>query len=157
MKLGEIYRIYFNSNGKNVVETINNSSHLIYRVPWYSILPDKYKRFHCEVVFKTDTLINAQYVNAKDSGFVIMDGLRINGFDGVNNSSNIISYFYLKTFLKDTSTVAYTNEGYINKFTMSYPTTDLLSVRFKDLVNDDYLDDMAPYLLTLIIQGIEEE
>ena len=48
---GERFLILFNSQGSNVVDN-SNLNNVVYNVNWGAFLPQKYKKFRCQFVFK---------------------------------------------------------------------------------------------------------
>ena len=50
--MGEIYQVIFKSQGKNIINNTNLNS-VTYNVNWISILGNKYKKFKCSFIFKS--------------------------------------------------------------------------------------------------------
>jgi len=82
---GERFLILFNSQGSNVIDN-SNLNQVLYNVNWGSFLPKKYKRFHCQYVFKSINY-NGAILNA--NGLVSMNLGRVNVFDGNSQTYNL--------------------------------------------------------------------
>jgi len=154
MKLGDTYTVLFNSFAKNALILVN-SAYITYEVNWKSILPEKYKNFQCKVSFKSDSLDANQFNNLIETGYVTMDFAKTNVYDGNNVNSNVVAFFFPREYVP--TTVCYTNADFTDlQFTIQYPTSNIITIRHKEIDNDKYLDDMPNYLLVMTLQGIEE-
>ena len=51
--MSESLTVIFNSQGANVIANGANNTSITYPVNWTAFLPLKYKRFHCQFVFKS--------------------------------------------------------------------------------------------------------
>ena len=78
------YTIIFNSQGNNVTLGATNAT-ATYNVNWSSILDSKYKRFHCQFVFKSLTTSDFR----TDNAFVNMNFGTMKIFDGLSMTNNV--------------------------------------------------------------------
>ena len=82
---GERFLILFNSQGSNVIDN-SNLNQVLYNVNWGAFLPKKYKRFHCQFVFKSINY-NGAILNA--NGLVSINLGKVNVFDGNSETKNL--------------------------------------------------------------------
>ena len=82
---GEKFSILFNSQGSNVVDN-SNLNQVVYNVNWGSLLPKKYKRFHCNYIFKSINYNGALLIS---NGLVSMNLGKVNVYDGNSQSYNL--------------------------------------------------------------------
>jgi hypothetical protein len=64
--MAEAFQLIFNSQGSNVLNYGTRAS-VTYNVNWGAFLPKKYKKFHCQFVFKSMNFAG----NLTDNGFVL--------------------------------------------------------------------------------------
>ena len=146
----ESYQIIFNSQGTNVLNR-TDLNNVVYNVNWAAFLPQKYKRFKCQFVFKSAYFAG----DLEDTGFVNIDFGRVDIYDGQQMTQNIgmiqpqINYGVAITSFYN-ATVNDNIEFYCN-----YPTSSSVLVKLKRFNGTTNLPDMPEYVLTLSFTGIE--
>ena len=148
--MSEAFQVIFNSQGANVVNNTSLNA-VVYNVNWGAFLPKKYKKFHCQFVFKSQNY-NGALVN---NGFVNMNLGRVSVFDGQQMSTNlgIIYPQYLTT-----AAVSYytsTNNDN-NDFWIDYPINNTITVTLNTFAGAP-MGNMAHYVIMLNLIGIEDD
>jgi len=148
--MGEIFQVYFNSRGSNVISNASRNA-VVYNVNWKAILGDKYQRFKCIVHFKSEKFVGS----LEDVGFISMMIGKTNNFDGLQQSNNI-GIIYPMYYNGGTTTSYYScNASDNNPFMMNYPTFNNVTVILKDFDQTTDMDSMPHYTLMLSLEGIE--
>ena len=153
--MGERFLVLFNSQGKNVINS-SDLNFVQYDVNWGSFLPKKYKRFHCQFIFKS--LNTATVLSA--NGLIGLNLGKVNCFDGNSMTTNLgivypvingANYFYSST----------NNDN--NDFYIDYPVNNQITLTLKQF--DNYssllgsggnLKTTLHYVLYLSLEGVEE-
>jgi hypothetical protein len=152
--MGERFLVLFNSQGNNVINN-TNLNYVQYNMNWGSFLPKKYKRFHCQFIFKSVNTTTAITANA----LIGMNLGKVNCFDGNSMTSNLgicypvingTNYFYSST----------NNDN--NDFYIDYPVNNQITLTLKQFDNvsnllSGGLASNLHYVLYLSLQGVEEE
>ncbi len=148
----ESFLVLFNSQGSNVIDNTNKNK-VIYEVDWEAFLPKKFKKFHCQFVFKsanTGTQLTS-------NGFVNMNLGKMNTSDGNSQTSNLgiiypaacgSQYYYCST----------NNDN--NDFWISYPTNRQVTINLIQFDGTAFYAAAAPnlhYSLFLSLTGIPDE
>jgi hypothetical protein len=148
--MGELFQVIFNSQGSNVISNASKAA-VVYNVNWKAILGDKYKKFKCNINFKSEKVVGA----LEDVGFISMNIGKINTFDGLQQSNNI-GIIYPYYYNGGTTTSIYTcNATDNNAFYINYPTFNNVTVLLKDFNGTGDTDSMPHYVLMLSLEGIE--
>jgi len=145
----ESFQVIFNSQGTNVINNANRNA-VVYNVNWTSFLPKKYKKFHCQFVFKSQNFAGA----LTDNGFVYMNMGRISVFDGLqmSNSLGIIYPVYLSanvSFYNSTN-----NDN--NDFWIDYPINNQITITLNTFAGNA-MGNMPHYTLMLNLIGVDDE
>lgn len=145
----ESFQVIFNSQGTNVINNANRNA-VVYNVNWTSFLPKKYKKFHCQFVFKSQNFAGA----LTDNGFVNMNMGRISVFDGLqmSNSLGIIYPVYLSanvSFYNSTN-----NDN--NDFWIDYPINNQITITLNTFAGNA-MGNMPHYTLMLNLIGVDDE
>ena len=148
--MSEAFQVIFNSQGANVVNNTSLNA-VVYNVNWGAFLPKKYKKFHCQFVFKSQNYNGA----LTNNGFVNINMGRVSVFDGQQMSTNlgIIYPQYLTT-----AAVSYytsTNNDN-NDFWIDYPIQTAITITLKTFAGGN-MANMQHYCLYLSLQGIPDE
>ena len=139
--MGEIFQVIFNSQGSNVITNTNKAA-VVYNVNWKAILGDKYLKFKCNVVFRSEKVVG-------------MNIGKTNNFDDLQQSNNI-GIIYPYYYNGGTTTSIYTcNVNDNNTFYMNYPTFNNVTVLLKDFNGTGDTDSMPHYVMMLSLEGIE--
>ncbi len=145
----ESFLVLFNSQGSNVIDNTNKNK-VIYEVDWEAFLPKKFKKFHCQFVFKSMNS-GTQLTN---NGFVNMNLGKMNTSDGNSQTSNLgiiypavcnNQYYYCST----------NNDN--NDFWISYPTNRQVTIILNQFDNTTAMANMPHYCLYLSLIGIPDE
>lgn len=146
--MSESFLVLFNSQGTNVI-TNTNRNQVVYEVDWESFLPRKFKKFHCQFVFKsmnTGTQLTS-------NGFVNMNLGKMNTSDGNSQTSNLgiiypsvcnNQYFYTST----------NNDN--NDFWINYPSNRIVTITLNQFDNTTAMANMPHYCLYLSLIGIPD-
>jgi hypothetical protein len=148
--MGEIFQIIFNSQGSNVISNASRNA-VVYNVNWKAILGDKYKKFKCNIAFKSEKVTGELY----DVGFISMNIGKTNNFDGLQQTNNmgiIYPYYYNASVAMSIYTCNATDN---NPFYIYYPTFNNVTVLLKDFNGTGDIDSMPHYVLMLSLEGIE--
>ena len=144
----ETYQIIFNSQGKNVLNNTNLNS-VVYSVNWAAFLPQKYKKFKGQFIFKSEDYDGGLTANC----FVGLNMGRMEIYDGQQMTTNIgvisHSYYFDLNVSYFTATVNDNMDFYCD-----YPNNSTVTVSLKSLAGVA-LDQMCHYVLTLSLTGIE--
>ena len=152
---GESYLLILNSQGSNVLDNTNRNG-VLYDVNWSTFLPKKYKKFHCQFVFKSQTYINAtaSVDQLTNNGFLNLNCGRKNIYDGSQMSNNIgiICPVVLNPYNSFYSSTNSDN----NEFWMDYPTSNQITVNLNTF-SGTAMANMPHYCIYLSLVGIPEE
>ena len=147
--MSEAFQVIFNSQGSNVINNTNLNA-VQYNVNWTAFLPLKYKKFHCQFIFKSVNYNGA----LTDNGFVNMNIGRVNIFDGNSMSYNmgIIYPVYLSanvSFYNSTN-----NDN--NDFWIDYPVNNTVTITLLNFAGNN-IGNMPHYCLMLNLIGIKDD
>lgn len=142
------YTIIFNSRGSNATVNTANSS-VSYNVNWSAILDAKYKRFHCQFVFKSENTPNIYSTN----GFVNMNFGTTKIFDGLQMTQNIgiiypVAFNTNYTFWNSTN-----NDN--NDFYINYPNNNNVTINLNSF-SGTAIANMPNYVIILSLKGIDD-
>ena len=115
------YTIIFNTQGSNVILGSTNATATL-NVNWSAILDPKYKRFHCQFVFKSLTTSDFR----TDNAFVNMNFGTKKIFDGLSATDNI-GIVYPVSLSTSQSFYSSTNNDN-NDFYINYPTSNNVTI-----------------------------
>jgi hypothetical protein len=145
----ETYNVIFCSRNSNVVGGVANLNGVVYNVNWDSILPrDKYKRFVCNFVFKSENYVG----NLTNNGYVNVNFGKVNCYDGVSNVGNI-GIIYPVSLVANSSFYNSTNNDN-NAFYCNYPASNLVTITLNNLAGG-VMANMPHYVLIINFQGVE--
>jgi hypothetical protein len=150
----ESFTVIFNSQGSNVIVNpggLNTS--ITYMVNWSAFLPEKYKRFQCQFVFKSQNYAAALLTNV---GFVNMNLGKVNIFDGSSQSQNLGMIFPVITNATAGAFASYysANNSENNDFWITYPANQQITINLNTFAGAA-MANMQPYTLMLRMEGIE--
>ena len=172
--MAESYLVVFNSQGSNALVVNNNRNSVVYNVNWGSFLPKKFKKFHCQFIFKSANFSsNAQNPTIlSDNGFVNINLGKINCNDGQGQTNNIgIVYPVLEYFTQgvpngNTNPYVYTNSTAVsyysstnndnNDFWINYPTNQQVTITLNTFAGTA-MANMPHYVLYLSLMGIPDD
>jgi hypothetical protein len=142
------YTFIFCSRNSNA-NVITANSVVQYNVNWNSILNTKYKRFHCQFIFKSENSASA----LTSTGFVNMDFGTKKIYDGQCMTNNIgiiypVAFNGTNTFYNSTN-----NDN--NDFFIDFPTNNIVTININDF-NGVNIANIPHYALILSLQGIED-
>jgi len=143
------YTIIFCSRNSNA--TINNgiAQSVTYAINWNALLDSKYKRFHCQFVFKSEN--NASVIT--QNGFVNMNFGNVKIYDGQSMSQNLgiiypIAFNGTNTFLNSTN-----NDN--NDFFIDFPNNTNVTVNINTFAGVA-MATVPHYALIMTLEGIED-
>ena len=144
----EIFSIVFCSRNSNVIDSTNINA-VKYNVNWPVILPKKYKKFHCQFIFKSENTGTALTSN----GFVGMDFGRVNVYDGLQNNNRMLGIVYpvncgAQYFYNSTN-----NDN--NDFFVNYPVNYTVTVTLNTFAGAS-ITNMQHYCLILNMIGVDD-
>ena len=147
--MSESFLVVFNSQGSNVID--NSSKNAVqYNVNWGAFLPKKYKKFHCQFIFKSQNYQG----NLTDNGFVSMNIGHVNVFDGLQMTNNI-GIVYPVNLTNNSSFYNSTNNDN-NDFWIDYPIQTAITITLNKF-GGGVMANMQHYCLYLSLQGIPDE
>ena len=146
----EIFQIIFNSQGSNVlspVATAANRASITYNVNWRALIPSKYNKFNCQVVFTSIRFAGLLV----DNGFLSIDLGRTNVYDGLQQSQElcIVCPVYITAAISNYSSTNNDN----NTFTMDYPNSNSVTLTLNNFNGTAIMANMPHYVVTLNITG----
>ena len=146
--MSEAFQVIFNSQGSNVINNTNLNA-VQYNVNWTAFLPLKYKKFHCQFIFKSVNYAGALV----DNGFVNMNLGRVNVSDGLTMSQNlgIVYPVYLSAGVSYYNSTNNDN----NVFWIDYPINRTVTLNLKTFAGVN-MANMQHYTLILNLIGIED-
>ncbi len=148
--MSESFLVLFNTQGSNVVNNDFTKGIFTFKVDWEAFLPKKYKKFHCQFVFKS---VNSS-TQLTTNGFVNMNLGKMNVYDGSSQSSNLgiiypavcnNQYYYSSTH----------NDN--NDFWISYPSNQIVTITLNQFDNKTAMANIPHYCLYLSLIGIKDE
>ncbi len=145
----ESYTVIFSSRGTNNNGVANLNS-ITYFVNWGAFLPQQYKKFSVEFIFKSENFVG----NLTDNGFVNMNIGRLQVYDGVAMSSNI-GIVYPVSLVGNTSFYNSTNNDN-NAFIIDYPNNQNITISLKNFAGAN-MANMPNYALVLNLVPLHNE
>ena len=148
--MAEAFQVIFNSQGKNVLDNTNLSS-VSYNVNWGAFLPKKYKKFHCQFVFKSQNYNGA----LTNNGFVNINMGRVSVFDGQQMSNNLGVIY--PQYLTAAAVSYYTSTNNDNNdFWIDYPINTSVTVSLNTFAGAP-MANVPHYVIMLNLIGIDDE
>ena len=155
---GERFLILFNSQGSNVINN-SNLNNVVYNLNWGSVLPKKYKRFHCQFVFKSINTTTPLTLN----GLVNINIGKVNVFDGNSMTTNL-GFIYPVSVGGVSTTYFYNSTNNDNNdFFIDYPSNNQITISLKQFDNSTNLltstgnaNTTLHYVIYLSLEGIIE-
>lgn len=148
--MAEAFQLIFNSQGSNVLNNTTRTA-VVYNVNWGAFLPKKYKKFHCQFVFKSQNYGG----NLTDSGFVNMNIGRISVFDGLQMSSNL-GVVYPVYLLANTASYYSSTNNDNNDFWIDYPINNTVTITLNTF-GGAAMNNMPHYVIMMNLIGIQED
>lgn len=150
--MAEAYSVIFNSQGTNVVVNNANNTSITYNVNWNAFLPMKFKKFHCQFIFKSQNYAGILVNN----GFVNMNLGKVNVFDGTTMTSNLGIIYPVITNTTAGALASYYNStnNDNNDFWIQYPTNQQVTINLNTFAGVA-MANMPSYTLVLNLIGIE--
>jgi hypothetical protein len=145
----EAFQVIFNSQGSNVLNNTNRNA-VLYNVNWGAFLPKKYKKFHCQFVFKS---LNYAGV-LTDNGFVNMNIGRVSVFDGLQMSTSLGVIY--PVVLNATNSFYNSTNNDNNDFWIDYPINNNVTLTLNTFAGAA-MANMPHYTLMLNLIGVEDK
>jgi hypothetical protein len=143
----ESYQVIFNSRGSNVINAANLNA-VQYNVNWGAFLPTKFKKYHCQFIFKSENY-NGVLTN---NGFVNFNCGKVNIFDGLSMSYNLGIIYPVVTSNASSYYNSTNNDN--NDFWISYPTNNIITVVLNQFNGVTAMANMPNYVLILNLVGV---
>jgi len=147
----ESYNIIFCSRGNNVINKTSLNA-VQYNVNWSVILPKKFKKFHCQFIFKSENYSSGVLT---DNGFVGMQGIVSNCYDGLSRTSNLGIIY--PVFLGGTNSFYNSTNNDNNDFYIDYPINNLVTIILNKFDGVTPMGSMPNYTLIMNLQGVTDE
>ena len=152
----EAFQLIFNSQGSNVINkdangNILNINAVVYNVNWTAFLPKKYKKFHCQFVFKSQNYGG----NLTDNGFLNMNIGRVSVFDGQQMTTNLGIVYPVVLVANAISYYSSTNNDN-NDFWIDYPINNTVTLTLNTF-GGTVMRNMPHYVVMLNLIGIDDE
>ena len=142
------FQLILNTQGANVIDKTSLTA-VKYNINWSSFLPKRYKKFHCQFIFKSS---NAAVLLT--NGFVNVNLGQINSSDG-NNMSQNLGIIYPIIPANNTCYLNSTNNDN-NDFWVSYPSNQIITVKLNQFDNVTAIANMPEYVMIINFRGVEE-
>jgi hypothetical protein len=124
----ETYQIIFCSRNSNVTDGVANLNNVSFYVNWAAILPDKYKKYSCSFVFKSENYAGLLTSN----GFVNVNVGRTQIFDGTTESSNLGMIYPVYLNVTAGSQLSFYNStNNDNNPIILYPSNNIVTIKLK--------------------------
>ena len=149
--MSEAYQVIFNSQGSNVINSNAGKTSVVYNVNWGAFLPKKYKKFHCQFVFKSQNHAG----NLTDNGFVNMNIGRVSIFDGQQMSTNL-GIVYPVILVANTLAYYCSTNNDNNEFWIDYPINSTVTVTLNTFAGTA-MTNMQHYVIMMNLVGIEDD
>ena len=155
--MSESFLVVFNSQGSNVISNANRNS-ITYNVNWGAFLPKKFKKFHCQFVFKSANLSSVNGTILTDNGFVNMTLGKVNVYDGNTMTSNLgIVYPVVLNYTATICNSFYNSTNNDNNdFWISYPATQQVTLNLNTFAGTP-IGNMPHYVLYLSLIGLTDD
>jgi hypothetical protein len=146
----ESFQVIFNSRGTNVINRPDNNN-VVYNVNWGAFLPRKFKKFHCQFIFKSENYNG----NLTNNGFVSMNMGRCNIFDGTNLSYNLGVIY--PVVLNATNSFYNSTNNDNSDFWIDYPINNFVLLKLYQFDGVTAMANMPNYVLILNLIGVDDE
>ena len=150
--MSEAFQVIFNSQGSNVLNA-GNINAVVYNVNWGAFLPKRYKKFHCQFVFKSINVIGAGAAALVDNGFVSMNIGRLSVYDGLQMSTNLGIIY--PVFSNANSSFYNSTNTDNNDFWIDYTINNTVTVTIKTFAGGN-MAGLPHYVLMLNLIGIPD-
>ena len=148
--MSESFTIIFNSRGTKAVNNSNLNA-VVYNVIWAAILPVKFKKFHCQFVFKSENYGG----NLTNNGFASLNLGKVNVSDGYQIVPTLGIIYPVITVAGVSSYYNSTNNDN-NDLQMNYPINNQPTLTLNTFAGAS-ISNMPNYVLILTMVGIPED
>jgi len=151
--MANAYQIIFCSRNSNCINNATLTS-CQYYVNWKSMLDDKFKKFRCGFIFKSENYGGL----LTNNGFVNMDFGQCNIYDGQSMSHNLGIIYPVITNVTVGSQSSYYNSTNNDNFdfTINYPVNNLVTINLLTF-SGAAMANMQNYTLIMHLTGIPDD
>jgi hypothetical protein len=151
--MSNAYQLIFSSRNPNCISNGTLTS-CQYNVNWKAMLGDKFKKFKCGFVFKSENYAGV----LTNNGFVNMNIGRMNVFDGASVCYNIGVIYPVVTNNAAGNLASYYNSTNNDNFdfTIDYPVNNLVTLNLNTFAGAA-MANMPNYVLVLHLIGIPND
>ncbi len=146
----ESFQVIFNSRGANVINA-GNLNAVQYNVNWGAFLPTKFKKFHCQFIFKSENYAGVLINN----GFVNLNCGRVNVYDGTSMTYNLGVIYPVVTSANSSYYNSTNNDN--NDFWIDYPTNNMVTITLNQFNNATAMANMPNYVLMMNMMGVDDD
>ncbi len=146
----ESFQVIFNSRGANVINAANLNA-VQYNVNWGAFLPTKFKKFHCQFIFKSENFAGV----LTNNGFVNLNCGRVNVYDGHVMSYNLGIIYPVVTSANSSYYNSTNNDN--NDFWIDYPTNNMVTLTLNQFDNATAMANMPNYVLMMNLMGVDDD
>lgn len=146
----ESYNIIFNSRSTSNVIDKTSLNNVTYSVNWSAYLPQKFKKFHCQFIFKSENYAGL----LTDNGLVSVLGITSNVYDGNSRTTNLGVIYPVA--LSGTNSFYNSTNNDNNDFWINYPTTNQITISLKTFAGNN-MSNMPNYCLIMNLIGVPDE
>jgi hypothetical protein len=146
----ESFQVIFNSRGANVINA-GNLNAVQYNVNWGAFLPRKFKKFHCQFIFKSENYAGV----LTNNGFVNLNCGRVNVYDGTSMTYNLGVIYPVVTSANSSYYNSTNNDN--NDFWIDYPTNNMVTITLNQFNNATAMANMPNYVLMMNMMGVDDD
>jgi hypothetical protein len=146
----ESFQVIFNSRGANVINA-GNLNAVQYNVNWGAFLPTKFKKFHCQFIFKSENFAGV----LTNNGFVNLNCGRVNVYDGTSMTYNLGVIYPVVTSANSSYYNSTNNDN--NDFWIDYPTNNMVTITLNQFNNATAMANMPNYVLMMNMMGVDDD
>ncbi len=146
----ESYQVIFNSRGANVINNANRNV-IQYNVNWGAFLPKKFKKFHCQFIFKSENYVGV----LTNNGFANLNCGKVNVYDGTSMTYNLGIVYPVVTSANSSYYNSTNNDN--NDFWIDYPTQNIVTLTLNQFDNATAMANMPNYVLMLNLMGVDDD
>jgi hypothetical protein len=148
----ESFSLVLCSRNPNVINNTDRNN-VSYNVRWGMFLPAKFKKFHCQFVFKSETYNGT----LNNNGFVNINLGKVSVYDGYNMTSNLGIIYPVQSNATGTNYSFYCSTNNDNNdFWIDYPTNEQITVTLNTFAGVA-MANMPHYTLMLNLTGVNDD
>jgi hypothetical protein len=146
----ESFQVIFNSRGANVINAVNLNA-IQYNVQWGAFLPTKFKKFHCQFIFKSENYAGV----LTNNGFVTLNCGTVNVYNGISMSNNLGIIYPVVTSANSSYYNSTNNDN--NDFWINYPSNNIITIILNEFDGITPIANMPNYVLMMNLIGVDND